>query len=123
MSDAYVTFDKRAFPRYPAHISVNFLVMKEHKEVRDIREMVQQKKMVHTVDASLGGMKFEANQDLAAGDILTLKFSIPTKSLPISAFAEVIWASTRGVGVHFLTIKEDDLKSLDVFLQSIPKGS
>lgn len=118
MVEANISFNKRAYPRVPAHIPVSFLVMKEHKELKDIRQLIEQTKTVQSIDASLGGMKLDGGDGLAQGDILTLKLSIPTKASPISAFAEVAWVNTNGVGIRFLTMKEDDLKSLDLYLQS-----
>lgn len=118
MAEANISFNKRAYPRVPAHIPVSFLVMKEHKELKDIRQLIEQTKTVQSIDASLGGMKLETGEGLAQGDILTLKLSIPTKAAPVSAFAEVAWVNAGGVGVRFLTMKEDDLKALELYLQS-----
>lgn len=118
MPEANISFNKRAYPRVPAHIPVSFLVMKEHKDLKDIRELIERTKTVQSIDASLGGLKFDGNHGLSQGDILTLKLSIPTKAAPVSAFAEVAWVNASGVGIRFLTMKEDDLKSLDLYLQS-----
>jgi hypothetical protein len=123
MPEANISFNKRAYPRVPAHIPVSFLVMKEHKEIKDIRELIEKTKTVQSIDASLGGMKFEGGQGLEKGDILTLRLAIPTKASPISAFAEVVWVRSDGIGVHFLTMKDEDLQSLDLYLQSFPPGA
>lgn len=120
MPEANLSFNKRVYPRVPAHIPVSFLVMKEHKELKDVRELIEKTKTVQSIDASLGGMKLEGNPELEKGDILTIKLVLPTKSSPISAFAEVAWINANGVGIRFLTMREDDLKALDIFLQSIP---
>lgn len=123
MPEANISFNKRAYPRVPAHIPVSFLVMKEHKELKDIRELIEKTKTIQSIDASLGGMKFEGNYGLEKGDILTLKLTIPTKAAPLSAFAEVAWINDNGVGIRFLTMKEEDLKSLDLYLQSFPPNA
>lgn len=123
MPEANISFNKRAYPRVPAHIPVSFLVMKENKEIKDIRELIGKTKTIQSIDASLGGMKFEGGQGLEKGDILTLRLSIPTKASPISAFAEVVWVRGDGIGVHFLTMKDEDLQSLDLYLQSFPSGT
>ncbi len=122
MPEANISFNKRAYPRVPAHIPVSFLVMKEHKEIKDIRELIEKTKTVQSLDASLGGMKFEGGTGLEKGDILTLRLTVPTKTTPISAFAEVAWVRNDGVGVHFITMKDEDLQSLDLYLQSFPPG-
>ncbi len=121
MPEANISFNKRAYPRVPAHIPVSFLVMKEHKELKNIRELIEKTKTVESLDASLGGMKLGGDPGgLTRGDILTLKFSIPTKATPISAFAEVAWVDEKGVGIHFLTLKDDDWRSLELYLQGFP---
>ncbi len=120
MPEANISFNKRAYPRVPAHIPVSFLVMKEHKELKNIRELIEKTKTVESVDASLGGMKLGGEPALVQGDILTLKFSIPTKTAPISAFAEVAWVGPEGAGIRFLALKDEDRQSLELYLQSFP---
>jgi hypothetical protein len=122
MPEANLSFNKRAHPRVPAHIPVTFLVMKEDKEVKNVRELLGKTKLAQTIDASLGGMQFAGDQGLSKGDMLTIRFTLPTISQPISAFAEVAWVNTKGAGVRFLSMKDDDLKSLDHFLQSFSSG-
>jgi hypothetical protein len=97
--------------------------MKEHKEIKNLRELIEKTKTVETIDASLGGMQFAGELGLSQGDILTLKISLPTISQPLSAFAEVAWVRTNGAGVRFLSMKEEDRKSLDHFLQGFQSGA
>lgn len=123
MPDAKISFDKRAYPRVPAHFPVSFLVMKEDKEIKNIRELIEKTKTAQTLDASLGGMQLAGGQGLAKGDMLTLKFSLPTVAQPISAFAEVAWVNAQGAGVRFLSMKDEDKKSLDHYLQGFQAGA
>ncbi len=75
-----------------------------------------------TLDASLGGMMLAGDQALNKGDLLTIKFTIPSRPAPISAFAEVVWIKAEGVGLRFLSLREEDLKTLDIYLQGFSKG-
>lgn len=119
MPEANIFLDKRAHPRVPARIPVNYLVMEDHKEIRNIRELGSKTKVGQTQDTSLGGMFIVADQALNGGDILNLKISIPSRSVPLSAFAEVVWSNTSGAGLHFLAIKEEDSIDLDAYLKKI----
>lgn len=123
MPEANMYLNKRAFPRVPVHIPVTFLVMKEHKEIKDVRELIEKTKTAETLDASLGGMMLAGDQALIKGDILTIKFSIPSQSLPLSAFAEVVWIKAEGVGLRFLSMREEDAKTLEVYLESFSAGT
>jgi hypothetical protein len=123
MPEANMYLNKRAFPRVPIHIPVTFLVMKEHKEIKDVRELVAKTKTAKTIDASLGGMMLDGDQALSKGDILTVKFSIPSQAAPLSAFAEVVWIKAAGAGLRFLSMREEDVKTLETYLQSFSKGT
>lgn len=123
MPEANIYLNKRAFPRVPVHIPVTFLVMKEHKEIKDIRELIEKTKKAETLDASLGGMMLAGNQALNKGDVLTIKFSIPSQTASLSAFAEVVWIKAEGVGLRFLSMREEDVKTLEVYLQSFSAGN
>lgn len=123
MPEANMYLNKRAFPRVPVHIPITFLVMKEHKEIKDVRELIEKTKSAETLDASLGGMMLDGEQALNKGDILTIKFSIPSRALPLSAFAEVVWIKAAGVGLRFLSMRDDDVKTLETYLQSFSTGT
>ncbi len=123
MPEANMYLNKRAFPRIPVHIPVTFLVMKEHKEIKDVRELIEKTKTAETLDASLGGMMLAGDQALNKGDILTIKFLVPPRMTPISAFAEVVWIKAAGAGLRFLSMREEDAKTLEVFLESFSSGT
>jgi hypothetical protein len=123
MPEANIYLNKRAFPRVPVHIPVTYLVMKEHKEIKDVRELIESTKTAQTLDASLGGLMLEGDQGLVVGDILTIKFPIPARATPLSAFAEVVWIKAAGAGLRFLSMKEEDAKTLEVYLQSFSEGA
>src|SRR5580692_6693525 len=123
MPEANIFLNKRASPRVPVHIPVTFLVMKEHKEIKDVRELIEKTKTAETLDASLGGMMLAGDQGLNKGDILTIKFSIPARPAPLSAFAEVVWIKAEGAGLRFLSMREEDAKTLEVYLQGFSQGA
>ena len=117
MPEANLFLDKRAHPRVPVKIPVQFRVMEDTKEISHVRELATKTKSAQTLDSSLGGMFVVADQALHLGNILSLKVMIPNKTLGLSAFAEVVWANATGAGLHFLAIKEEDLQSLESYLK------
>jgi hypothetical protein len=121
MPDANIFLDKRAHTRVPAKIPVSYRVMEDHKEISNIRELGTKTKVAQTQDTSLGGMFIVGDETFKMGDILNLKISIPARSLPLSAFAEVVWSNVSGAGLHFLAMKEEDTESLEAYIQDLSK--
>src|SRR5580698_4874115 len=119
MPDANIFLDKRAHARVPARIPVSYRVMEDNKEIRNIRELGIKTKVAQTQDTSLGGMFIVGDESFKMGDILNLKISIPDRSIPLSAFAEVVWSNTSGAGLHFLAMKEEDIESLGTYIQNL----
>jgi hypothetical protein len=122
MPEANLFLDKRAHPRVPVKIPVNYRVMEDNKEISNIRQLGERTKSAQTLDTSLGGMFVVAEQMLDMGAILSLKISIPGKTSALPAFAEVVWSNATGAGLHFLAMKEDDAQALDAYLQSLSPG-
>jgi hypothetical protein len=119
MPDAKMFFNKRSHPRVPAHIMVSYLVMKGQKD-RGLQDLIAGSKSAETVDASMGGMLLGGQPELSAGDMVTLKFSVPARQAPLSAFAKVAWVNASGAGVNFVSMPEEDRKALDLYLKSFP---
>jgi|SRR5581483_8786 len=118
MAEANLSFNKRAFPRIPAHIPVTFMVMNEHKELKSIRELLEKTKVTQTLDASLGGLAINGNQGLTVGDLVTIKMTIPAYPKPISAFAEVVWVKPDSAGLRFSSIIDEGIKYLEAYFKS-----
>jgi len=118
-----MSFNKRTYPRVPAHIPVTYLVMKGQQKDRTIQDLIANTKKAETVDASLGGMLLGGKLDMAKGDLLTLKITIPGRAAALSAFAKVMWVKDDGVGVNFVSMTREDNKALDVYLKSFPPES
>ena len=120
MPEAKMSFNKRTYPRVPAHIPVTYLVMKGQQKDRTIQDLLANTKKAETVDASLGGMLLGGKLDMDKGDLLTLKITIPGRAAALSAFAKVMWVKEEGVGVNFVSMTKEDNKALDVYLKSFP---
>ncbi|HVM31559.1 MAG TPA: PilZ domain-containing protein [bacterium] len=123
MPEAKMFFNKRSHPRVPAHLTVTYLVMKGHPKDRGIQDLLEGAKTAETVDASLGGMLLGGHPDLAAGDMVTLKFALPSRQAALSAFAKVAWVNAAGAGVTFVSMTEEDRKALDLYLKSFAPGA
>jgi PilZ domain len=123
MPEAKMFFNKRANPRVQAHIQVTYLVMKGQQKDRGIQDLIANTKTAETVDASLGGMLLGGHPDLNAQDLVTLKFSIPGRAAPFSSFAKVAWVNAAGAGLTFVSMTDEDRKSLEVYLKSFPPST
>jgi hypothetical protein len=123
MPEAKMFFNKRANPRVQAHIQVTYLVMKGQQKDRGIQDLIANTKTAETVDASLGGMLLGGHPDLNAQDLVTLKFSIPGRAAPFSSFAKVVWVNAAGAGLTFVSMTDEDRKSLEVYLKSFPPST
>jgi len=119
MPEANLFLDKRRHSRVPAKIPIHFHLMEDNKEIKNLQELGTRTKPGKTVDTSLGGMYIVADATLKAGDILSLKISIPKKPIPLAAFAEVKWSNATGAGIGFLAMKEEDQKLLDAYLKTV----
>ncbi len=123
MPEANLFLDKRLHSRVLVKIPVTFRLMDDHKEITIVREMGTRVKTGQTMDTSLGGMYIVAETPLKTGDILSLKISIPGRTAPTTAFAEVMWSNATGAGIRFLAMKEEDIKLLEAFLESLAVSS
>src|ERR1019366_351860 len=110
MPEANLFLDKRLHSRVPVKIPVTFRLMDDHKEITNIREMATKVKTGQTMDTSLGGMYIVAETTMKTGDIISLKISIPERTAPTTAFAEVMWSNATGAGIRFLAMKDEDVK-------------
>jgi hypothetical protein len=119
MPEANLFLDKRQHSRVPVKIPIHFHLMEDSKEVKSIQELGARTKPGQTMDTSLGGMYIVADAALKPGDLLSLKISIPSKPIPLPAFAEVKWSNATGAGISFLSMKEADQKLLETYLKTV----
>ena len=108
--------EKRSHPRVPIHFPLKYRLLDGQAQTGTISEMRKREVTAKAIDASLGGMFIAAEESLDVGGVMALHFSVPETPGELSAFAEVVWSNTSGVGVHFLALKPEDLKTLDVAL-------
>jgi c-di-GMP-binding flagellar brake protein YcgR len=119
MPDANLFVEKRAYPRYTATLTTKYRVIEDEQEIKSILERRNQKQNTSTQDISLGGMYLVAKEKLNSKSILSVEIILPRSSTSISVFAEVVWSNNEGVGVRFITIKEEDLETLKNYLEKL----
>ncbi len=113
--------DKREHYRTPVRIQLSFHKMEDHAKLKSLKELGNRSKSAHTLDTSLGGMYVVSEEKLKKGDLLSLKISLPNRSVPFAAFAEVAWAGPEGAGIRFLAVKEEDAEFLGAYLKNLPR--
>jgi hypothetical protein len=116
MPEAYLLKERRVHPRIAVKIPVVFRVLDDQEEINDVFEWGKKVKHRHALDVSLGGMFIATDQPLREGNILSLEISIPDTLNELKAMAEVVWSSETGGGIRFLTMNEEDTKSLKAYL-------
>lgn len=80
-----------------------------------------------SVDLSTGGLYLKTDVSLAVGENLRLQFSLPNHDKTLSCKARVAWINPAerprkpelpaGVGIQFVDLSLEDLKSLRRFLE------
>jgi hypothetical protein len=119
MSEKNMFSEKRIHPRVPMEFPVKYRLIEAPMESGSISEMRKREVNTQTMNVSLGGMYIVAEQRLDKGSIITLNFSLPNKPGNLSAFGEVVWTNNYGGGVHFLALKEEDMKILQTTLEKV----
>lgn len=116
MTKAFLQKEKRVFPRILVQVPVAYAVMQAESEIQNAKEERRKEKHGHTLDVSLGGLFLASDEPLKEGWVLIVSIFIPGAEDKLSATAEVVWANETGGGVRFLTMKEEDMKTLKAYL-------
>jgi Tfp pilus assembly protein PilZ len=96
--------DRRTNARKECLINVNFKVR-------------GQKFRSYILDISKCGAFIETSATFSAGLKMLLKFSSPEDRQPLDLIAEIVWADSRGVGVKFIHLTEDQIRILTSFTE------
>jgi len=107
--------EKRVHPRVPIKMPIKYRVIEDQRDVNTASKR-KEELTSQTKDVSLGGLFMIADQVHNTGSILRLNISIPEITNEIVAFAEVVWSNNTGAGLHFESIKEEDVDVLKNFL-------
>ena len=115
--NASLFMEKRVSPRIKVNIPVKYRLVKDKHEIEHIRAQRKKDRNAKAMDLSLGGMHIFAEQVLKEGEILNFEISLQGLPETLSAFAEIVWANEKEGGLHFLEIKEMDLKVFKAYLK------
>ncbi|MBL7130434.1 MAG: PilZ domain-containing protein [Candidatus Omnitrophica bacterium] len=111
--------DRRKFVRLNAAVEVDYIVLDSES---------QQREHTATKNISAGGICLIAHEQLRAGDILSLTFSLPNNESPIIVKGKVVWiksfkvASEKesyDVGIEFIDINEVNRERIDKYVFSL----
>jgi hypothetical protein len=96
--------DRRADSRKDCLINVNFKIR-------------GQKFRSYILDISKSGAFIETSAAFSPGQKMILRFASPEDRQPLDLIAEIVWADTRGVGVKFRHLTEDQYQKLKSFAE------
>ena len=96
--------DRRANGRKDCLIHVNFKIR-------------GQKFRSYILDISKSGAFIETSAAFTPGLKMILRFASPEDRQPLDLIAEIVWADTRGVGVKFLHLTDDQSQKLKSFTE------
>ena len=96
--------DRRADSRKDCLINVHFKIR-------------GQKFRSYILDISKSGAFIETGTTFSKGLKMLLRFSSPENRQPLNLIGEIVWADTRGVGVKFLHLTEDQNRILKSFTE------
>ena len=119
MTNQNLFSEKRAHERVHVKLLVRYRVLEEKEPARNIGELSLGENQSQTLDTSLGGLCVAQNGHLNAGNLLNLKLLLPTRNETITAFVDVVWATSSMAGLKFLAVKEKDLELLSEQLKKI----
>lgn len=116
MPKAYLQKERRIAPRIIVRVPVAYAVMQTESEIQSAKEEHRKVRHGHTLDVSLGGLFLASDEPLKESWVLVVSIFIPGAENKLSATAEVVWANETGGGVRFLTMREEDMKTLKAYL-------
>lgn len=123
MPEAKMHIEQRSNPRISVIIPVKYRVIEEPKEHETVTAFIKKQLTTKTADVSLGGLYIMADHVPNIDSVLALEISLPGNSSPIAAFAKVVWSNATGGGLHFLSIKNEDVDSLNAYLAKVSKAN
>jgi hypothetical protein len=119
MPKGKIILDKRIHPRFSTRIPIRYRVLHNAKEIEAIDEHNKKTEVSQSADISLGGLRLVTKEVLKLGSFLRLHISVPSKFLFISTLARVVWTTKKGAGIHFVAMKEDDVKILNEYINKM----
>ncbi len=96
--------DRRTISRKDCLINVNF----------NIRGKIFNS---YILDISSAGAFIETSESISEGLKMLLKFSSPEDRKPLDLIGEIVWSDSRGVGVKFLHLTEEQSRILKTFCE------
>jgi Tfp pilus assembly protein PilZ len=76
-----------------------------------------QKFLSYILDISKSGAFIETSAAFSPGLKMILRFASPENRQPLDLIGEIVWADTRGVGVKFLHLTDDQSQKLKSFTE------
>ena len=73
----------------------------------------------------IGGAFIKTNKPAPPGTVVTLRFYLPGRDIPLSVGGEVVWWQTDpdkgnvGMGVKFISVSEKDLEDIKKYLEQL----
>lgn len=120
MTDGKMFLEKRVHSRLLVKFSISYKILNaKEAEDRNNQERPEDHRSAESWDASLGGMYIISEGTLKPGDHLELKVSVPQGEKSLKALADVVWADHSGAGLRFVAMKEDEIKTLESFLNGL----
>lgn len=87
----------------------------------------------YAINLSRGGIFIATGEEIAAGDVFTVEFSLPgDRGLVYTCRAEVVWKRSAmpgrklpaGIGLKFIDLPEEDAETIDRWVeQELAKGN
>jgi hypothetical protein len=122
MTEGKMFLEKRVHSRLLVKFFISYKIINA-KEAWDknSQERSGNHRAAESWDASLGGMYIISDGTLKPGDHLELKISVPQGEKSLKATADVVWVDHSGAGLRFVAMKEEDVKTLEKFLNGLSK--
>ncbi|NJK89440.1 MAG: PilZ domain-containing protein [Myxococcales bacterium] len=75
-----------------------------------------------TLDISHGGLYFELDRPIEVGTVVDLTFTLPDSGDdPIQAVGRIAWSNQNGVGVKFVRIEPQDLRTIVEYVNRVAR--
>jgi type IV pilus assembly protein PilZ len=76
----------------------------------------------HILDIGTGGVFIETTEPIAVGQDLTLNFTFPDSQDTIKVDGEIVWRNTKGIGVKFIGISQQQVDKIKTFVADEKKA-